>query len=671
MKTIKQKLLVSFLALVGAAALICGGVGIAFNYTSARSMLRDNLTVTASVAAQRVSFELEAYRDAIAALGMNPALTDEEVTDSQKGEIVSAWADYYGMERGNLLDTNGDSLMDGNNYADRAYFQSAIQGEVSVSVPTISKITGQLSIMVAAPVWQDGNEGGKIAGVVYFVPKETFLNDIMTSIHVSKNSGAYMIDSTGVTIADTTLDTVSVQNIEQEAENDPSLKALAAIHEDMRAGNTGYQVYTINGVTKYSAYAPVDNTDGWSIAITAPPSDFLSATYQSTFAIAVCMVVVLVISVLIAIRIANGIGKPINAYATRLLQLQEGDLTTEVPVFHQSRDEIGTLSKAMNSIVGTLRSLIGDEEHLLGEMANGNFNVKTADEGIYCGDFQSILVALRNINRTLSRTLQQINLSADQVSLGADQVSSGAQALAQGATEQASSVQELSATVSEIDTGAKNNADAARHAKDRSDQTGEQVRMSYEKMEDLQGAMDAILKGHKEIAQIIGTIEDIAFQTNILALNAAVEAARAGSSGKGFAVVADEVRSLASKSDQAAKQTKEIIERSTQDIQRGSDLSKDVGSMLLSASDFTGETVDFIKQVADSMISEADTIAQVTEGIEQISSVVQTNSATAEESAAASEQLSSQAQLLKDLTARFTFREEEVPSAHFDNEYNV
>lgn len=89
-------------------------------------------------------------------------------------------------------------------------------------MPTLSKVTGELSIMVAAPVWLNGIEGGTVAGVVYFVPHETFLNDIMESIHISENSGAYMIDSTGTTIADTTLDTVSVQNIEQEAQQDSS-----------------------------------------------------------------------------------------------------------------------------------------------------------------------------------------------------------------------------------------------------------------------------------------------------------------------------------------------------------------------------------------------------------------------------------------------------------------
>lgn len=187
--------------------------------------------------------------------------------------------------------------------------------------------------------------------------------------------------------------------------------------------------------------------------------------------------------------------------------------------------------------------------------------------------------------------------------------------------------------------------------------------VSHEKMSALTDAMSDILKGHQEISQIIETIENIAFQTNILALNAAVEAARAGSSGKGFAVVADEVRNLAAKSDHAAKQTKEMIERSTKHVERGGQLTGEVSAVLEETTRLVQDTVAFIDRVAGNIVSEAHSIDQVSEGVDQISSVVQTNSATAEESAAASEELSGQAQLLKELTGGFTFRKDDTGTA--------
>lgn len=170
--------------------------------------------------------------------------------------------------------------------------------------------------------------------------------------------------------------------------------------------------------------------------------------------------------------------------------------------------------------------------------------------------------------------------------------------------------------------------------------------------------MDDIYSGQKDIGQIIDTIENIAFQTNILALNAAVEAARAGSAGKGFAVVADEVRSLASKSDQAAKQSKAIIETSLSHVERGKSLAEEVSSSMQQTVASASEAISYMEKVADNAISESQSIEQLTTGVDQISAVVQTNSATSEESAAASEELSSQAVMMKQLIQKFKLKSE-------------
>ena len=659
MKSIRQKLLVCFLALAGAAALICGGVGIATSYSSSQAILQQSMVALAGQTSQRVSYQLQSYKNAVESLGMVPALTNPDTPLEEKQALLNQWVEHYGMMRGNVLSATGMSLFDGNDYSDREYFQQAIQGNTWISTPTVSKITGELSIMVAAPLWQNGQVNGQIAGVVYLVPKETFLNDIMSAIHISENSGAYMLDSEGNTIADVTMDTVGSENIEQEAQTDSSLSALAEMHTLMRQGQTGFGTYTIDGVSKYLAYAPVDGTNGWSLGVSAYTSDFLSVTYRNIILVAVLVAAVLVVAILISLRMANSLGKPIHACVQRIQQLETGDLTSPVPQFRR-RDEIGQLSQATGEIVRVLAGLVQDIDYLLGEMANGNLNVRSQHRDLYVGDMAALLITMQQLERHLSDTMSQIHTAAEQVASGAEQVSSGAQALAQGATQQASAVEELSATINDINTSAGDNAQAAKEAQDKSNEAGQKVVASNEKMSELKQAMDDILKGHQEIGQIIEAIENIAFQTNILALNAAVEAARAGSAGNGVAVGAHEVRSLASKSDQAAKQTKEMIERSMNNVERGNQLTDDVSKALDQTVAFAKDAVALMNQVAENIVTETESIHQVTEGTDQISSVVQTNSATAEESAAASEELSGQSHLLKELVGHFTLRTDDV-----------
>jgi len=257
------------------------------------------------------------------------------------------------------------------------------------------------------------------------------------------------------------------------------------------------------------------------------------------------------------------------------------------------------------------------------------------------------LLIVRSINRALTLTSQSLSQGSMQVASASGQVSAASQSLAEGSSEQAASLEEISSSLEELSSTTKNNATAAGSAKASANDARTSAEDGASEMQKMQAAMEAIRQSSSDIAKILKTIDEIAFQTNILALNAAVEAARAGEAGMGFAVVADEVRNLAQRCAVAAKETAEKISDATTRSEQGVDLSNRVAASLTQILEKARQVDSLVAEVASASGEQSRGIEQINGAIGQLDKVTQSNAASAEETASASEELNAQSEELR------------------------
>jgi hemerythrin-like metal-binding protein len=264
----------------------------------------------------------------------------------------------------------------------------------------------------------------------------------------------------------------------------------------------------------------------------------------------------------------------------------------------------------------------------------------------------AIVVVRYQIAAPLAVVLEHLTGASNQVRASSNQISSASQTLAAGASEQAASLEETSASLEELSAMTKRNAENAREAKELANHARHAAESGATDIQRMSQAMDAIKEASNNIAKIIKSIDEIAFQTNILALNAAVEAARAGEAGMGFAVVADEVRNLAQRSAQAARETAAKIEDSITKSDRGVQISLQVNKSFEEIMETVRKVDDLVVNIASASKEQSDGIGQVSIAVTEVDKVTQSNAANAEESAAAALELNAQADALKEALSK-------------------
>jgi methyl-accepting chemotaxis protein len=290
----------------------------------------------------------------------------------------------------------------------------------------------------------------------------------------------------------------------------------------------------------------------------------------------------------------------------------------------------------------------------VGQISRGDLTAEHRETGT--DEVAQLLVSLRHMQSQVSRIVGEVRVGADAVSSASQQIAHGNQDLSVRTEKQASALQETAASMEQLSSTVRQNAENARQANSLSQSTSTVARKAGDVVAHVVGTMQGINDSSRKIADIIGVIDGIAFQTNILALNASVEAARAGEQGRGFAVVASEVRSLAGRSAAAAKEIKVLISESVAHVEKGNSLVSDVGATMHEVVSGIQTVTDLMTEISSASAEQSQGVGQVSEAIGQLDQTTQQNAALVEEMAAAASSMRSQARDLVESAAAFKIR---------------
>lgn len=350
-----------------------------------------------------------------------------------------------------------------------------------------------------------------------------------------------------------------------------------------------------------------------------------------------------------SVRIGDELSDSLEQLTVAADTIARGEIKTGITV--RGEGEVRELADTFSLMTGQLHTYIDDITQSLKSIGGGNLKYVSSVD--YMGDFQEIASTMQEIVRQLGETMAVIRETAENVAAFSKETSKAGAFLEVGTEKQQQEVERLTEILTASAAKVETNRQKTEGIMGNVTVVVDEIDKSKEKMQQLLDAVGEISSASGNIQRVIGSIEEIAQQTNLLSLNASIEAARAGDAGKGFAVVALEIGSLAKQCIEAAKNTRQLIENSNKAVSNGNEIAAETNGVLQEMMKGLQEIVSYIGFMSEFSGEQAKEMPQLLAAVEQIGEVVKDNSATAMENAASGEELQKHSYKLKELVDKF------------------